>query len=85
MPDWEFTVAEIVLQPGDRLFACTDGVPEATDADGHFFGKTRLSECLSQDVQPPSKLLEKINTTLSDYIGDAKKSDDITMVVVQRS
>ena len=85
MPDWEFTVAEIVLQPGDRLFAHTDGVPEAIDADGHFFGKTRLSELLSQDVQPPSKLLEKVSMTLSDFIGNARQADDITMVVVQRS
>lgn len=83
--DWEYATAEIVLQPGDRLFAYTDGVPEATDSAENFFGKDRLFEFLWHSGHSPAKLLKEINMTIRDFIGNARQFDDITMVVVQRS
>ncbi|MBR0409443.1 MAG: PP2C family protein-serine/threonine phosphatase [Eubacterium sp.] len=33
---------EFHLDPGDRLFVYTDGVPEANDKDGNFYGTDRM-------------------------------------------
>lgn len=41
-------VAEEHLQPGDRLLLYTDGVTEARDQDGRFFGTDRLEDFLER-------------------------------------
>ena len=84
MPDWEFGVEEITLHEGDLLFAFTDGVPEVTDAEGQFFGKTRLFDMLNGGHDSASLLLAEINTALNHHVGEAKQFDDITMIAVQR-
>jgi sigma-B regulation protein RsbU (phosphoserine phosphatase) len=37
-PDTEYTVLEAQIQPGDYAIFCSDGIPEAEDADGVQFG-----------------------------------------------
>ena len=41
-----FTQVEIPLQPGDRLYLLSDGVPEAADPDDEEFGMQRTGEIL---------------------------------------
>lgn len=84
MPDWEFTVEKIRMNIGDLLFAFTDGVPEATNSEGQFFGKDRLFNILDCDRHSASGLLDEINAALIDHIGNTKQFDDITMIAVQR-
>ena len=84
MPDWDFSVEEIVLEPGDSLFAYTDGVPDVTDVDGIFFGKKQLFEILGSGVRPASDLISEINAALTAHVGNAKQFDDITMMAVRR-
>lgn len=84
MPDWEFSVSEILLKPGDLLFAFTDGVPELTDIDGNFFGKEQLFELLANYARSASDLVNDINAALTVHCGEAKQFDDITMMAVKR-
>jgi sigma-B regulation protein RsbU (phosphoserine phosphatase) len=83
--DWEYATQEIDLQPGDRLFAYTDGVPEATNAAGDFFGKDRLAEILADPAPSAAALLAAVNRNLQAFIGSARQADDVTMVAVQRA
>ena len=50
----EFDEQVIQLQPGDRLYMYSDGVPEAMDAELEEFGETRMLETIqhgrSQDL-----------------------------------
>ena len=46
VPGVEFHAARLQLKPGDRLLLVTDGVTEAEDAQGEFFGTERLEELL---------------------------------------
>ena len=39
----EFPVSETRLEPGDKVVIYTDGVTEAQNAAGEFFGKKRLA------------------------------------------
>ena len=41
----EFQATRLQLKPGDRLLLVTDGVTEAEDAEGEFFGMERLESC----------------------------------------
>ncbi|WP_233495640.1 PP2C family protein-serine/threonine phosphatase [Geodermatophilus sp. TF02-6] len=61
--DGALTVAEEALQPGDWLALHTDGVTEARDAAGAWFGEDRLVDLLSRQVaagQPPPETARRL-------------------------
>ena len=53
-----FAVAEERMEPGDKLVIYTDGVTEAQNAAGEFFGRKRLRETVVgarlPRIAPPS-------------------------------
>ncbi|MCR4671873.1 MAG: SpoIIE family protein phosphatase [Lachnospiraceae bacterium] len=75
---------ELTLTPGSRLFLYTDGVPEATDAQGNMFGTERMLAALNNDTgASPEKVLKNVRDAIDDYVKDAEQFDDITMVCVE--
>ena len=60
------------LIAGDRLLLVTDGVTEAEDADGEFFGSERLEACCGQGFAA----IEQAMTT---FRGDTPLTDDCTI------
>ena len=44
--DMEFSVMRFKLEEGDRLALVSDGIAEATDANGQLFGFERAAELL---------------------------------------
>lgn len=72
---------EIILEPGDKLFLYTDGVPEATDEDNRMFGNDRMLEALNADSEAPAKeILGNVRKALNDFVKDAEQFDDVTML-----
>jgi phosphoserine phosphatase RsbU/P len=73
----------IVIPPGGTLLLITDGVTEATDRCGAFFGPERLETtvraCPACSAQ---KLCDNLVATLADYHGEAPQDDDITLLAV---
>ena len=84
MPDIPYREQVMQLEPGDTLFVYTDGVPEATSAQVELFGEERLSKALNSvgDV-PLEKLLDTVNSAVSDFVGDAPQFDDLTMLALR--
>lgn len=79
--DYEFD-----LEPGDMLFLYTDGVPEATDADGNMFGTQNLLETLNRMSHPSAmELLEAVRADVKHFVGDAPQFDDLTMLALKRT
>ena len=75
---------EIQLQPGDKLFVYTDGVPEATDADQQLFGTDRMVEALNQDAgAAPEQILGNIRTAVDQFVREAEQFDDLTMLCLE--
>lgn len=77
---------EINLKPGDVLVYYTDGVTEAENAAGAFFGQNRMAEIVRQQAQAgrsATEILNAIGSAVSDFAGDMPPFDDLTMLVVK--
>ena len=75
---------EIQLEPGAMLFLYTDGVPEATNAQEELFGNDRMVEALrAAENGSPQDVLESINVSVADFVGDAPQFDDLTMLCLK--
>jgi sigma-B regulation protein RsbU (phosphoserine phosphatase) len=75
----------IQLQPGDTLVLYTDGVTEAQDVQGDFFGEPRLEAVLNAHLgEPAENILQAIRRDLAEFVGAAHQTDDITLMVIQR-
>jgi len=83
-PDIEFKVQQVGLEPGEVLFAFTDGVTEAHDSNGSFFTEERLLQLLEQPAPSAAALLNRIDESLRFHIGPATQFDDITMITARR-
>ena len=75
LEDVAFKAYRIKLEPGTRVLAVTDGVTEAEDAQGDFFGTHRMEEAFAK-----SRNLDEIIDNLSCFCGTAAATDDCTMV-----
>jgi serine phosphatase RsbU (regulator of sigma subunit) len=83
IPDVEFAVREVQLQPGELFFAFTDGVPDALDPLGNSFGRERMVSSLRADISADA-LLTSIATKVQGHIAEAEQFDDITLLIVRR-
>lgn len=69
------------INPGDSLFVYTDGVPEATNADGEVFGNDRMLKALNQNPDAaPEEVLANVRAGVDAFVGDAEQFDDLTML-----
>jgi sigma-B regulation protein RsbU (phosphoserine phosphatase) len=81
--EWECSVHEVQLTPGDLLVLYTDGVTEAARADGEEFGESRLIQSLrAHHDRPVAFLLEMIVDDVQKF-SSGEQGDDITLVIAQ--
>ena len=77
-----YRVGELTLNPGDRLFLYTDGVPEATNADNKLYGEERLLNFMNQNASmTATELLPALKANIDEFVGEAPQFDDITMLM----
>ncbi len=76
---------EIHIKPGEVLVLYTDGIPEAQNNSGLFFGNERLLEILKEEFSTSAKIYRnKILERVQDFIGTAPRLDDITLIVLAK-
>jgi sigma-B regulation protein RsbU (phosphoserine phosphatase) len=84
MEGMQYREYELQLNPGDKLFVYTDGVPEATDKDGALFGTERLLSALdASSDKNPEEVLKAVRRAVDGFVGDAEQFDDLTMLCVE--
>ena len=80
-----FPVLVEQLQPGDRLLLATDGVDEARNAEGEFFGRERLAQFAAKEaasgVPTPEMMRRLQQAVLRHQVG--RLQDDATMLFVE--
>lgn len=80
----EFTVAEWQLAPGDKVTIYSDGVTEAQNAAGEFFGKKRLRETVAAQAAGTCLAIhDAIQEAVAAFTEGAAQSDDITVLVLE--
>ena len=74
-----FREQEIKLDYDDALFLYTDGLTEAQNAHFELFGEERMLKALSGRKKAKNHL-ENIHRQVSEFVGNAPQSDDLTML-----
>ena len=86
LEDAAYGIQETHLEPGDKLVIYTDGLPEARNAAGEFFGHKRLRQLVrAQAGSAWRELHDTLVAAVRDFAGDAPQSDDITVAVLELS
>jgi phosphoserine phosphatase RsbU/P len=72
------------LGAGDLFVLYTDGITEATNGSGEWFGDARLAALLLQHATLPlEQLRERILREIAAFVGGAAQQDDMTMLLVK--
>lgn len=79
-PNMQFKDESLKMNVGDRLFLYTDGVNEAQNSSGEFYGDDRLKTVLNQELQSPEDALNRIKSDVAKFTQGAEQSDDMTML-----
>ena len=81
----QFPVSHLWLAPDQYLCICTDGVSEATNAAGDFFGKDRMIEALSAaaHASDAQDMMEEVVRRVDEFADGAERSDDVTVLVLR--
>ena len=75
---------ELTLEPGAELFLYTDGLPEATDAEGNMFGTERMLTILNEGKETvPDHILKKVRDGVDGFVNGAEQFDDLTMLCLE--
>lgn len=82
-PAVPFEVARTSLQPGETLFAFTDGVIDMRNAAGDEFSESRLLELLSTPAPAADALLSRVRSALATHADGEPAFDDVTMLALR--
>jgi sigma-B regulation protein RsbU (phosphoserine phosphatase) len=81
-PEVDYPVCELSIHSGDRFLLYTDGVTEAQDAGGHFFGDRKLEQVVRDNqTLPPAALSDQLLSEIRVW-QSADQQDDITLIVI---
>lgn len=74
----------IELHVGDRFYAFTDGIVEASRPDGEEFGLQRLIRCFEQHTNESIQQTQQtIFDTVAEYTESVQQQDDITLLAFE--
>jgi serine phosphatase RsbU (regulator of sigma subunit) len=78
-------VDRVTLDHGGELVLYTDGITEAEDPEGEFYGEDRLRACVrAHQGRPPAQICDAILADVTAFAGAPHPADDIGLLVVQR-
>lgn len=85
MEGFEYSGGSRMLAPGEWLAVMTDGITEATNAKGEFFGGVRVQTLLNEapELQWPGEVLRRIRERINAFAAGCEAADDVTLLVVR--
>ena len=85
VPDVRYREDAVLILPGDTLFLYTDGITEAVNADGEFFGLEGLQATFAAAPPKGSKVAnDMVFEALHAFVGATPQADDITALALTR-
>jgi sigma-B regulation protein RsbU (phosphoserine phosphatase) len=84
MPDPDYPVCDMAINPGDRFLLYTDGVIEPENASGDSFGDCKLEQVVrNNQLRPPSELVDQLLFEIRHWQpASLAQQDDITLIVI---
>jgi phosphoserine phosphatase RsbU/P len=84
LPDPAIDVQTLRLPPGGTLLLFSDGVTDATNAQGGFFGLESVHATVQAHLgMPAQQLCDQLVDRLTAYRGRSPQADDITLLAVR--
>jgi hypothetical protein len=84
-PKTAYSVQEVELEHGEILFVYSDGLTEAKNEQGEFFGQQRLTDLLPKaSLLNAQEIGEMIVANVDRFTGEARVYDDLSMVILKR-
>jgi sigma-B regulation protein RsbU (phosphoserine phosphatase) len=82
----DFPVCQLRLDHGDSLFLYTDGLSEVFNTKGDEYGLCRVEQLIARHAsKPPDQMLSACLSELRDFSAGVKRTDDLTLLVMQHS
>lgn len=82
-PIARYALGSARLDPGDLVFAYTDGVNEARNTRGELFTEERIQTAAAAAGNDPQAFLGAMLESIHAFRGTAPQSDDITMLALK--
>lgn len=83
--DSTYAEACVRLWPGDALVVYSDGITESVNTLDEEFGDDRLIEVIQKNLGASAgKIRDRIDESLSRFVGTAAPVDDMTLLIVKR-
>ncbi len=80
----EFATSETRLASGDKIVIYTDGVTEAQNLEGEFFGRQKLRQVVTEHHADSCQgMHQAISSAVAAFTESAPQADDITLVVIE--
>jgi sigma-B regulation protein RsbU (phosphoserine phosphatase) len=74
----------VILERGDAVFVCTDGVAEAMNSSDELFGDPRLvADLRAARLAAPGTMVQSVKEHIDQFTGAAPKADDVTMLALR--
>ncbi len=78
------TSAAIILDPGDVVVFYSDGIADAQNSTGEFFGHKRVAEILTRDAAlAPDTIADHMLEEADTFSGGKHPADDRTLLVLK--
>jgi sigma-B regulation protein RsbU (phosphoserine phosphatase) len=86
MTDTDYDEHQVELEQGELLVVYSDGLTEARDEQGRFYGSQTLFELLPELYgQSARDAGERLLRTNESFVGREQASDDLSLVVLRRT
>ena len=81
MPDIKYQEGQLKLDPGDKIFLYTDGIPEASNDAKNRFGMEKLQRVLRENRHEDTEtIIDSVKREVDRFVSGAPQFDDITML-----
>jgi hypothetical protein len=85
VPDADFVEQQVEFRAGEMLLVYSDGVTEAMNRAGDFFGDERLRTTLAAaGASTAERAGQSVLAAVDAFTGDARVFDDLSLVVLKR-
>jgi len=83
LDDTEYEDLTIGLNQGDHLVLYTDGLIDASNAQGEWYGENRLHHVLTNTPGGPQAVVDALTRDVGSFATEAGEDDDMTVVVLR--